>query len=47
MLVTIPDYGLIYWFGTANPFNRIPVFMMGIFAGIIRVEGKFKLNPLI
>ena len=34
----VPNSGLGYWISTVHPLSRLPVFLMGIFAGILCIR---------
>ena len=37
-LLEFLDYDKNYWYATAHPFSRLPVFFMGICAGVLCVR---------
>ena len=44
IMVLVPNPGLAYWIATAHPMTRLPVFFMGICAGVIcnRIQNEYS-----
>ena len=38
IMFLVPNSGLGYWISTVHPLSRLPVFLMGIFAGVLCIR---------